>query len=247
MPVPPHPGLDLFLKDCGASLPVDKVAENRLHAASTHMLRDVGDATRAIQERNASQIAEMLGLFISPEFGAVGAGPESVTAVSLAEFKRRIGGHPRAFVLFLLPAARHMEKQFDIPAIVALGQAAWETGWGAPAGVKTYNLWNLRADAAWVKEGRRYYDTGTNGKFRDYSNFVEAIMDYARNMTRGVNNPTEKGYYVKAVNAYRRHRSPEQFVRDISEIYAPVSDGNNNYAGGVLGRMKEIREIVPGL
>lgn len=247
MPVPPKPGLERFLADCGASLPVDKVAENRLHAASTQQLRDIGDAARATQLRNAMQIGELVGLFVSPEFGTGGSDVDSVRRVSLDEFKRRIGGNPRSFVLFLLPAAKYIEKNYRIPGIVALAQAAHETGWGAPAGVKTYNLWNLRADSAWVKSGKAYYDTGSNGKFRNYNNFMEAIVDYALNTIRGVGDPKVTGYYEGAVIRYRAGGTPEQFIRDIAGTYAPISDGNNDYAGGVLRRMAEIRSIAPEL
>lgn len=61
-----EPQLGAFLADCGATLDVDKVAENRLHAASTQLLREVASTTTQTQLRNAIQIQEMIGMMLAP-------------------------------------------------------------------------------------------------------------------------------------------------------------------------------------
>ena len=235
------PGLARFLQDCGVTLSASEVAPNMLHARTAQTLGEVSAATSKEQERNAQQIAEMIGLFVSPDFGSAGDGVAAVTRVRLDEFKRRIGGRPKAFVAFLVPAARYVEAHYHIPAVVAIAQAAHETGYGSDAAVKTYNLWNLRAYDSWIRAGKKYYDTGTNGKFKDYNNFMEAIIDYAGNYA----NP--RGYYVDAYKKLVAGGTGEQFIRDIANTYAPASDGNSGYAAGVLGKMNEIRQMGFGL
>ena len=101
------PGLARFLQDCGVTLSASEVAPNMLHARTAQTLGEVSAATSKEQERNAQQIAEMIGLFVSPDFGSAGDGVAAVTRVRLDEFKRRIGGRPKAFVAFLVPAAHN--------------------------------------------------------------------------------------------------------------------------------------------
>jgi len=58
--------LGVFLADCGATLATDKVAENRFHAVTTSQLHAVSAQSVETQERNAKQIAEMVGMMLAP-------------------------------------------------------------------------------------------------------------------------------------------------------------------------------------
>ncbi len=94
---------------------------------------------------------------------------------------------PTEFVTAYLPFAREAEKTFAVPALVALGQSALETGWAAS--VAGYNFFGIRADRSWkgpvvcitTREVLKGISQVQRGQaFRAYASPRESFLDWGR-------------------------------------------------------------------
>ena len=98
----------------------------------------------------------------------------------------------REFINKVWPHAVEAAKATGLPPHFIVGQAALESGWGArdikaPDGSPTHNLFGIKAGRAWSGDAAAATTTEfVNGvkqkvvdKFRSYSSYAEAFMDYA--------------------------------------------------------------------
>ena len=119
--------------------------------------------------------------------------------------------HVVAFVRTYWPMAVDIQKRYNIPALVAISQAAVEVMWGRAILPGTNNLFNIMCHSTWkdcyetkaIEEinGR---DVWVTSRFRKYKSTKESFEDYARFLT------TQPLY----VDAFKTS-SPEAFLREI--------------------------------
>jgi len=128
--------------------------------------------------------------------------------------------HVRDFVNRLWPYAVEASRATGIPPHFILGQAALESGWGrseirAGDGSASYNLFGIKAGRGWNGPVAEVTTTEyVNGvaqkvieKFRAYSSYSEAFLDYARLLR---SNPR----YAAVIE---NGRDPEGFARGLQQ------------------------------
>lgn len=159
------------------------------------------------------------------------------------------------FIAKMVGPAQENERRTGIPASVAIGMAALETGWGGSSmtgtvvvdkGLSTERsqavntLFNIKCTsttsphqngcvsirtAEYTADGTRYY---TTAKFRTYASWHDSVLDYGRLLTTA-------SRYSKAFD-YRSY--PDQFVIEIRKGgYAT----DPNYANLVIAIMKNYK------
>jgi flagellum-specific peptidoglycan hydrolase FlgJ len=143
--------------------------------------------------------------------------------------------------------ALNVEKELDVPAIVALAQAVLETGWGRyiPIDYKTHknshNLFGVKWDGygdfveAWTKEEINGQLKPVLAKFKAYPNYESSFRDYAELMS--------KPPYRKCVDKYRMNHDLEAYVRCIAVHYAT----DHLYADKVLNIIKTLKKELKGV
>lgn len=111
--------------------------------------------------------------------------------------------------------AQQTEQKYGVPASVTLAQYALESGYGTSALARTANNY---FGITGKYNGNYVVRNGRN--WRSYSSMGESFDDHGRLLSSGRYANATKG--VTTVSGY---------IDAIAEIYAPASDGNNNYAG----------------
>lgn len=141
------------------------------------------------------------------------------------------------FINAYVSHANRVAELYNVPSLVTLAQAAWESGWGSHA--PAYNFFGMTAGDNWT--GDVQYLTTTeyrNGQrvkvkraFRAYPNPLIAFSDYAKNIASKTN-------YQAAFNFIH---DPEQFFKKVFEGgYAT----DPNYEKNVLLVMNMIKKYV---
>ena len=143
--------------------------------------------------------------------------------------------------------AKNVEKEMDIPAIVALAQAVLETGWGRfiPIDYKTlknsHNLFGIKWDGygdyveAWTKEEVNGHLKPVLAKFKAYPNYESSFRDWAELMM--------KPPYRACLDKYRMDRDLHAFVKCIAKHYATDS----KYADKVWNLIQDLKEDLKGV
>lgn len=157
------------------------------------------------------------------------------------------------FVSKLVKSAQENERRTGIPASVAIGMAALETGWGRSTMAGTYvvdkglstekayrvnTLFNIKCTstpsphqngcvpvrtAEYTSSGARYYIVA---KFRTYASWGDSILDYGRLLTSA----------SRYRNAFAYTSYPDQFVTEVRKGgYAT----DPQYAAQVISIMKK--------
>ena len=115
----------------------------------------------------------------------------------------------------VIALAQETEKQYGVPASVTLAQYALESGYGSSNLATKYNNY------FGITGSYNGNSVQSNGRsWRVYGSMEESFHDHGQLLT--------KGRYAKATQGVT---SAGEYVDAIAEIYAPSSDGNNNYAG----------------
>jgi flagellar protein FlgJ len=118
------------------------------------------------------------------------------------------------FVESMLPYAQAAEKESGIPARFVLAQAGLESGWGqreimAADGTASHNLFGIKADGGWLgkavstvtTEYRQGLTMKVSAKFRAYTDYAEAFVDYARLLKRRYHDAITAGNNAQAFAA----------------------------------------------
>jgi flagellar protein FlgJ len=116
------------------------------------------------------------------------------------------GDHRQRFVQAMLPHAQAAEEATGIPARFMLAQAALESGWGqreikTADGSASHNLFGIKAGGRWegqavsamTTEYRQGLATKVSAKFRAYSDYAEAFVDYANLLKRRYRDAVQAG------------------------------------------------------
>lgn len=107
--------------------------------------------------------------------------------------------------------AQESEKKWGVPASVTLAQYALESGYGTSSVAKNANnYFGIKGSY----NGQRY------GQYRKYSSMAQSFDDHGRLLATS-------DYYKDA----RTKTNVNDYIDAFAEIYAPSSDGNNDYAG----------------
>jgi len=161
------------------------------------------------------------------------------------------------FVQTYWPFAQRMEKEYNVPALVAMAQSALETGWGkhAPgnmmfsmkcgkswAGARQllttteYHKTNTRKypqviSIEWI-EAKKKYKYRVKDYFRKYPTPYESFADYAQTLCR----------LKRYAPAFAYSDNPEMFIQKIWEGgYAT----DPNYVEKIKTMMNIIKEKLP--
>mgnify|MGYP001160685247 CR=1 FL=1 len=136
-----------------------------------------------------------------------------------------------AFIVWLAPKAREMQRRLGIPASAAIAQAMYEalTPSGEPSFLarEAKNLYGMTAAGTGAGnpfwDGRRVFRG--DREWRVYRSYSDSVMDY--------------GHLFYRVAAYHPALAyldnPAAFLAHIVPIYAPASDGNAGYLSAVVG------------
>lgn len=117
----------------------------------------------------------------------------------------------------VIKLAQESQAKYGVPASVTLAQYALESGYGSSNLAKNYNNY------FGITGSNNGNSTTINGrKWRTYSSMAESFDDHGELLS--------SGRYAQATQGVT---SAGQYVDAIAEIYAPSSDGNNNYAGNL--------------
>lgn len=125
-----------------------------------------------------------------------------------------------AFIRSLVSAAQRNQRQTGIPASVAIGQAALETGWGrsSMAAPPLNTLFNIKCTSKpspyqtgcadvpsyeYRPDGSRYMLTSS---FRTYASTGDSLLDYGRLLT------SAKRY----APAFNHKNNPDEFIRAVA-------------------------------
>lgn len=111
--------------------------------------------------------------------------------------------------------AQETESRYGVPASVTLAQYALESGYGtSKLAARSNNYFGISGsyNGKFTMSGGR--------KWRAYATMDESFHDHGRLLSSG-----------RYAEATKGAASVGQYVDAIAEIYAPSSDGNNNYAG----------------
>jgi flagellum-specific peptidoglycan hydrolase FlgJ/peptidoglycan hydrolase-like protein with peptidoglycan-binding domain len=181
--------------------------------------------------------------------GVVVALIAAVAGVSTAEASKKTDD----FIASLVKAAQKNEKKTGIPASVAIGMAALETGWGGSKMTgeyvvdeglpteKTYQvntLFNIKCTstpsphqtgcvpvrtAEYRKDGTKYYIVD---EFRTYASWGDSLLDYGRLLTS----------LSRYASAFEYTDYPDQFV---IQVHRGGYATDPTYATTVIGIMKK--------
>ncbi|MBQ7289028.1 MAG: glucosaminidase domain-containing protein [Clostridia bacterium] len=111
--------------------------------------------------------------------------------------------------------AQASEQKYGVPASVTLAQYALESGYGTTGlATSANNYFGITG----TYKGSYVRRNGRN--WRKYPSMEESFDDHGRLLS--------SGQYAKATKGVT---SASGFIDAIAEIYAPSSDGNNNYTG----------------
>lgn len=137
------------------------------------------------------------------------------------------------FIQSLMPIARKVAQDLNVPANVLVAQAALETGWGkfinSDNSASSFNLFNIKSDSRWkgdsVQVQTLEYQNGVahkeNASFRVYNSFEHSFTDYIDFIQ---SNPR----YHKALSVTG---SPEQYLTELQRAgYAT----DPNYASKII-------------
>ena len=111
--------------------------------------------------------------------------------------------------------AQLTEQKYGVPASVTLAQYALESGYGTSGLATTANNY---FGITGKYNGQFVVRNGRN--WRKYSSMEESFDDHGRLLSSG-----------RYANATKGVTTSSGFIDAIAEIYAPASDGNNDYAG----------------
>lgn len=115
----------------------------------------------------------------------------------------------------VIKLAQESEKKYGVPASVTLAQYALESGYGTSAiATKANNYFGMR----YYGSGSNYY-ANSNGRWQKFNNISESFDAHGKLLAGDLYAPHTKS----ASNV-------DQYIDAIAEIYAPSSDGNNDYA-----------------
>lgn len=113
--------------------------------------------------------------------------------------------------------AQESEQKYGVPASVTLAQYALESSYGTSGLAKSANNY---FGITGTYKGSYVRRNGRN--WRKYSSIEQSFDDYGRLLSSG-----------RYADATKGVTSASGFIDAIAEIYAPSSDGNNNYAGSL--------------
>lgn len=119
--------------------------------------------------------------------------------------------------------AQESERKYGVPASVTLAQYALESGYGTSGLAKSANNY---FGITGTYKGSYVRRNGRN--WRKYSSMEQSFDDHGRLLSSGRYATATKGV-----------TSAGGFIDAIAEIYAPSSDGNNNYAGNLKKIIQE--------
>jgi flagellum-specific peptidoglycan hydrolase FlgJ len=143
----------------------------------------------------------------------------------------------KEFVYAYVSHANRVAVQYNVPSLVTLAQAAWESGWGTHA--PKYNFFGMTAGSNYTGKTQTLYTyeykNGVKVKvareFRAYDSPLMAFSDYA-------NNIRNSGNYT---SAFKYIHDPAQFFREVFENgYAT----DPNYYTSVMQVMAMIKKYV---
>lgn len=143
----------------------------------------------------------------------------------------------KQFVVKYIHDANRIAVAYNVPTLVTLAQAAWESGWGRSA--PRYNFFGMTAGPNYsgkIQELVTYeYINGVKTKvvrkFRAYDNATQAFADYAYNLAT-------KDQFQQA---FQWKHKPEEFLKHVaSNGYAT----DPNYYNNVMKIMNMIKRYV---
>lgn len=115
----------------------------------------------------------------------------------------------------VIQLAQETQRKYGVPASVTLAQYALESGYGSSGLATTANNYfgitgSYNGNSV-VRNGRYW---------RKYDSMEQSFDDHGRLLSQG-----------RYAEATKGTNNAGEYIDAIAEIYAPSSDGNNNYAG----------------
>jgi hypothetical protein len=164
-----------FLKDVGAT-DSSTAGANRLYNRTLAAASGAGEggayaALRKKWDDDVRAIRSMVGVASDPNFSAAGLG--LLKTMTLADFNANVAGNREAYYRFLAPGAKYIQARYGVPGVFMLATGKYENSWGKE--MKGKILFNERASDGYIKNGGLYQHYGSNGNFRDYATFFEAV------------------------------------------------------------------------
>jgi flagellar protein FlgJ len=161
-----------------------------------HTLAGRTGLAEMIERQLMRHIQPQTGGAAKPVTGAAATGAERVSAAAVSTKRPTGPGEATVqsvFVNRLWDHALTAQRETGLPAKFIIGQAALESGWGqreitGADGIKSYNLFGLKASGGWkgrtVDAVTTEYENGVPVRktetFRAYNSYAEAIRDWAR-------------------------------------------------------------------
>lgn len=145
---------------------------------------------------------------------------------------------PTEFVQRFKCAALDVERQYGVPYLVALGQAAGETGWGAKApgnnyfGIKAFGNWKGKVQVFQTQEYINGQWVTIYDKFRAYDSAAESFLDYGNYLRNS-------GLYSKAF----AYKNPYSFISEVGKVYA-TSPVYAQFVGGIMDVIQQAEQTV---
>ena len=143
----------------------------------------------------------------------------------------------KEFVYAYVSHANRVAVSYNVPSLVTLAQAAWESGWGKHSpkynffGMTAGDNWNGKTQLLSTYEYKNGVKVKVERKFRAYDNATIAFADYA-------NNIKNSGTYN---SAFSYINSPEKFLEQVCKSgYAT----DPNYYKNVMAVMTMIKKYV---
>lgn len=145
-----------------------------------------------------------------------------------------------AFIRELLPAAKDNEKATGIPASVAIGQAALETGWGRSGmaqppinsyfSIKCTSTPSPHQTGCVAVDSYEYDSTGNKilktSNFRTYASVGDSLLDYGRLLSTASRYQPAFAYLDDA----------DQFIREVHKAGYATDPNYANTVIGIMGR-----------
>lgn len=116
----------------------------------------------------------------------------------------------------VIKLAQDTEAKYGVPASVTIAQYGLESGWGGSNLAKNANNY-FGISGKNVNTGKFVMSNGRT--WAAYNSMQESFYDHGRLLSTPL-----------YANAHHNTKNAYQYIDAIAEIYAPSSDGNNNYA-----------------
>ena len=177
-----------------------------------------------------------------------GGDSSDVLTQGLAALPRSI----RGFIDALRPHAEAAAQKIGVPANVLLAQAGLETGWGkhqprTADGSASHNLFGVKAGKGWngavaVAATTEYVAgalTRTVDKFRAYSSYTDAFVDFGKLLTgnaryaSAVANAADGAAYAKSLQKGGYATDP-QYAAKLTRAIALVASPKGNAAASIM-------------